>query len=43
MMTDNKSVAALIDPAVEYSLTHLDEEHIDQFMSSLQVIFLCMK
>jgi hypothetical protein len=41
--SDNIPVAAITDPAVEFSLTHVEEEHIDQFMSSLQVIFLCMK
>jgi hypothetical protein len=41
--SDINPVAAIIDPAVDYSLSHLEEEHIDQFMSSLQVNFLCTK
>ncbi|KAG0606751.1 hypothetical protein M758_9G164300 [Ceratodon purpureus] len=36
-LRDNNFVEATAGPPVEYSLTHIDEDPIDQFMNSLQV------
>ena len=38
LITDNNFVEVTAGPPVEYSLTHIDEDPIDQFMNSLQVI-----